>query len=362
MTRRETKKTAEAPAHAPLKLYKVLTADGRAPFVPEYRWSLPTKRDDGTWAPGEWHEEAPDKLCTRGLHVTACPGNWMHGDPRGGAPVVYEAECEGVVGDPAEHVGKVIAARVRLLRPVDRSEVIAADEAYRRAADAYEAKRQAEERRAHMRKLAEKARRSAASARATDAARREAGVPSPALLAFETLVGLTPADSWRDVNACRYELLRYATRHLDFDEGDVCAIYKKYGGYHWFGAGSGSDEALYAAAVGAGNNSACVAWERYFGRKPWRAPDHDGKRVRLHVGAGLSWEGLYVEVTSFDDKADAFVACAYEDVMKGKGSFRYESRKIARRFKVTRGALRSRAAFDAAFAAKKKPSKKGGAK
>jgi len=131
-----------------------------------------------------------------------------------------------------------------------------------------------------------------------DAARRK-GVESPALTAFRLLVELTPTESWRDVNGCRFDALRYATAWLRFDPSDVVTIYNEFRGSRWFGEGSGSDERLYTLAIEKRNKSACVAWEHFFGRKPWWGTARDGKRDRLHVGAQTRLNGVWYRVTSF---------------------------------------------------------------
>ncbi len=335
---------APQPAAPALKLYKVLTADGRAPFVPDYRWSVPTPSGDGAFTLGEWHEEDASALCAKGLHLTACPLDWTHGAD---SCAFYEAEAEGVVGDPVAD-SKVIARRVRLVRPVTREEAERVSKAWREAADERRRAEDVEREKRRVRERLDRAREAAAVARKDDEARREAGIPSPALLAFKTLVELTPTASWRDVNGCRFDALAYATEYLDFDPEDVRTIHHEFGGGHWFGSGSGSDERLYRCAIEKQNTSACVAWERFFGRKPWWGADRKGNRQRLHVGAGLSWEGLRVEVTSFDDANDALVACSY----KSSGTGADYSRKIERRFKVTREA----------YEAARKAPKKGGAR
>jgi hypothetical protein len=292
-------KPAAAPVAPALKLYKVLTHDGFAPFVPGYQWSVPTKAADGTWTPGAWHEEPAVELCAKGLHITAAPGQWMlswasHGDearPR----IAYAVEAEGIVGDPADGDAKVIASRVRLLHPVTTEEVRAADAAWEKARDARRAENIAEERREEMRQLAAKAREAAAPERI----RRAKGDPSPALVVFEVLWDLTPNGSRLANSHAAYEALSYLARHLRHDPDDVGAIFKKYG--RRLDLGESGDERLYSTAVEAGNTSACVAWEKHLGRGPWWHRNDRGVRARIHEGSQIRVAGDWYRVTSFRD-------------------------------------------------------------
>lgn len=283
MAARKTAKPSTA-----VQLYKVLTADGHSPYITAYAWSLPTQNEDGTWTPGAWHEE-PASVFVRGhgLHVTPSPDHYTpHADC-----ITYECEAEGYRENPeVDH--HVVALRVRLLRPVPREEA-------ERISREYDAGVYARREKARQKERLDKARESARRVKAgMDAARAE-GVESPALTAFRMLVELTPAESWRDVNASRWEALKYATKYLRFDPEDVREIYRQFRGGFWFGAGSGSDERLYAVAVESGNKSACVAWEAYFRRKPWWHRAQDGKRERLYVGAQVRVNGAWHRVTSF---------------------------------------------------------------
>jgi len=292
-------KTKIKPATASVAptLYKVLTADGHSPYITAYAWSLPTQNADGSWTPGAWHEEPASVFdLGHGLHITPAPDHYW---PRNTC-VAYECEASGYREDPlTDH--HVVALRVRLLRPVSMEE----------------------------------AREAATKARANEAARAAAGVESPALTAFRLLVELTPTESWRDVNSCRFDALAYATEYLRFDPSDVKTIYNEFRGSYWFGCGSGADERLYERAVKKGNVSACVAWEKFFGRKPWIGDTSEGKRERLAVDIKIRWEGVWCFITSMSD--EKLIACTYK---KGTG---YE-RKIDRRFTITREAFKQASA------------------
>jgi hypothetical protein len=100
--------------------YKFLRPDGTSAFT-RFRWPLP---DGG--APGPWVESAVEP-CRSGIH--ACRAEdlpyWV-----GGA--MYEAELDGEI---VEERTKVVAARARLLRPVERWDGALRDEYTRMCAD-----------------------------------------------------------------------------------------------------------------------------------------------------------------------------------------------------------------------------------
>ena len=223
----------------------------------------------------------------RGLHVTPSPTHYTPSS----TCITYECEAEGYREDP-RGTHHVVALRVRLLRP------ISADEA-QSVSQEWDSGRYARQCLIEQKGRLDRARASALQAKANEDAARAAGVESPALTAFRLLVELTPTDSWRDVNGCRYDALRYATEWLRFDPADVSTIHSKFGGAYWFGAGRGRDEGLYALAIKSGNKSACTAWEHYFGRKPWWVWRRDGTRERLHVDAKVCVGNAWHRVTSF---------------------------------------------------------------
>lgn len=94
--------------------YKVLNLDGTPCHGGQGgAWSLPTKRADGSWEPGEWREVTGELvLCENGLH--GCDGErqlvqWL-------GPLVCEMEYDGevVLGED-----KVLGRRARLTRIVE---------------------------------------------------------------------------------------------------------------------------------------------------------------------------------------------------------------------------------------------------
>lgn len=278
------KKKAAAP-EAPTKLYKVLTADGKSPYVKDYAWSLPTPREDGSWEPGAWHEEPPSVFeHGRGLHITPSPDNHTPF----ATCVAYECEATGYRENPStDH--HVVALRVRLLRPVGKEEAA-------RVSREWNSARWVRRKKASEQERMDKIRKVAVQAQANKCAAREAGIASPALTAFRMMVELTPADSWRNVNGSRYDILKYATEYLDFDPEDVRTIHREFDGARWFGENGA--ETLYALAVESKNNSACVAWETFLGRKPWWC-SYGGKKTRAHVGISLWIDTAWHKITSF---------------------------------------------------------------
>lgn len=284
MSAPRTKKAAPAP----LRLFKVLTADGHSAYITAYAWSLPEQAADGSWTPGAWHEEPPEVFDRgHGLHVSPSPSHYT---PRSSC-ITYECEAEGYREDP-QTSHHVVALRVRLLRPVSAEEA-------ERASHEWDSGKWARIALADQKERLDRARTAARSAKANQDAARAAGVESPALTAFRLLVEVTPTESWREVNGCRYDALRYAIKWLRFDPADVTTIYREFGGAHWFGAGSGTDEHLYELAIEQGNKSACVAWEHYFGRKPWWRSAKGGTRERIHVGTQIRVGGVWHRITSF---------------------------------------------------------------
>lgn len=282
-------------------LFKIVRANGEAPFVKGYIWSLPTDNGDGTWTPGTWHaHDGPEVKCGNGLHLTSTPSEWINRD---GGLVCYVAEAEEVTGDPLSE-DKVIARRARLMRLASAEEMNAANASW----DAGRSERYAreEERRhkeheqraiesakAKAKEQGERLKKAAEIARATAKNEADAGVESPALMAFRTLVELGSCDSWADVNSSRRSALSHCVWFLRFNAGDVGTINKDFRGSYWLDA-----ESLYSTAITAGNTSACVSLEKFLGRKPWWLTGH-GKRERLHVGASLRLNGEWLRVTSF---------------------------------------------------------------
>jgi hypothetical protein len=93
-----------------VKLYKVLDGEGRSCNGGDASWSLPKKREDGTWQPGEWMDGIEGELvpCGNGYHLCR-PKDliyWL-------GEKIHEAEYEGEL---KEDETKVVVRRCRLLK------------------------------------------------------------------------------------------------------------------------------------------------------------------------------------------------------------------------------------------------------
>jgi hypothetical protein len=96
------------------KLYKFTADGGRSPYVDDYRYSLPTKNEDGSWTPGDWMPAVGGELelCGNGYH--ACkPEQLLEWCAN---PELYAVE---VRGDIVEGDDKICARQMRLTRRVD---------------------------------------------------------------------------------------------------------------------------------------------------------------------------------------------------------------------------------------------------
>jgi hypothetical protein len=354
-------------------LYKVLV-DGRSCHGGRLVWSLPTRNDDGTWTPGAWHEVDGDlALCRNGLHLTDHPAMWW----LDGA-VAFEVEAEGVVGNPNNtNDRKVVAKRVRLLRPVDPSGFLDAEETARLKEEIRDAKAKAERDAATIVDKA-RARASAIFSEAHDRAAERQRQKERAETA--RIIALTPAQRQKEVASGKIDTsavldmakLAYANCRasrakitksvwtvlkLAVDTGMRFSVSDVTDAIHPRDVDIGHDalENLYASATEANHDSACASIESYLGRKPWV---WGGKR--LARGSKLTWEGMGVEVTSFDDDKDVLRACAYKHVRRereiGGRKWVDHDKELTRRFTI------AREAFIAARKAAKKPAAKGAAR
>lgn len=98
-------------------LYKVLSMDGKSPFMGS-EWPLPTINADGTQTPGEWREDAATLItCSYGLHLFAAPHvlQWASGGSR---TRLFVAETEGGLIDATTYQAKYVARKVRLVREI----------------------------------------------------------------------------------------------------------------------------------------------------------------------------------------------------------------------------------------------------
>jgi hypothetical protein len=97
--------------------YKVLV-DGKSCHGGELTWSLPQRKTDGSWTPGDWHSVDGDLCkCEHGLHVTTDPVRWYAVGSQ-----VYSCEIEGAVGEP-DADAKLVCRRARLLHQLTDEEL-----------------------------------------------------------------------------------------------------------------------------------------------------------------------------------------------------------------------------------------------
>lgn len=93
--------------------YKFLDKDGKPYHGGNGQWSLPTRNDDGTWAPGEWMPPVEGEImpCENGYHLCETRDliNWF-------APALYVAEGRG---DNVRDGNKTVFREARLLRPIE---------------------------------------------------------------------------------------------------------------------------------------------------------------------------------------------------------------------------------------------------
>ena len=93
-----------------MKLYKVLDAEGESCNGGEATWSLPVKREDGTWQPGEWMPAIEGKLvpCKNGYHACRTQDlvEWL-------GETIYRLEYRGEL---VEDDDKVVVREARLLK------------------------------------------------------------------------------------------------------------------------------------------------------------------------------------------------------------------------------------------------------
>lgn len=133
--------------------------------------------------------------------------------------------------------------------------------------------------------------------------------------------------SWQRLNQSMSSALMLAvTAGLRFDIDDFRTIRDNFRGGFWFGA---EHERYFAEAVKHGNISACRAYEKWVGRKPFI---YEGKR--LYVGSEIDYHCGRVSVTSFKNEENVLVACGYE------GAKKYP-RKPTKRVSITRTVIQA---------------------
>ena len=140
--------------------------------------------------------------------------------------------------------------------------------------------------------------------------------------------------SWARINHSMRGALGLAIEScLTFGADDFAAFEKEMRGRYWLGS---DREGYFVEACVAGNISACRAYEKWVGRRPFI---FEGKRLR--VGARIDPEhlersdGRAALVTSFDVDGDSLIACTYD---KPAASY---ARKPLRKIKVTLADVRA---------------------
>lgn len=101
---------------------------------------------------------------------------------------------------------------------------------------------------------------------------------------------------------------------LDFAKGDFVYLRDKLDLSSWIG--ESGIESMYSTACGgeraSSNPSAALAIEHMLKREPFMWAEETRTTKRLHVDSRLTWKGVFVTVTSFDDKEKTLTACSYK--------------------------------------------------
>jgi len=134
--------------------------------------------------------------------------------------------------------------------------------------------------------------------------------------------------SWSRVNSSMSSALALAIGSgMKFGADDFAEIERRYRFHYWGGESRGGfAEGFYCTAVAEGNVSACQAFEKWKGRKPFivdnvqpgtgaRFAHRVGFRQssRLCVGSRFTWDGREVTVTSFSEDGTYLTACTYHE-------------------------------------------------
>ncbi len=123
--------------------------------------------------------------------------------------------------------------------------------------------------------------------------------------------------SHRQKNATMQQALTSATTSgMEFDPADIARIYNRFRASWWIG---GNAEGYFSKAIESANTSACIAWETHFQRPALLWQETAAKPERLHVGSLITWKGLNLKVTSFNDATNSLVACSYRRPEKPAG-------------------------------------------
>ena len=127
--------------------------------------------------------------------------------------------------------------------------------------------------------------------------------------------------SWLKLNATLREALGFAIRaEFNFEREDIADIYGSCYGDFWFGDSTW----ILASACIYGNASAASSYSKWAKVKRFAYKgviDHQYRRgskplARLYPGAGFTWNGEQVKVTSFSKDGKSLIACSYREPEK----------------------------------------------
>ena len=162
--------------------------------------------------------------------------------------------------------------------------------------------------------------------------------------------------SWLMMNQGMREGLMLAVKlGLEFHEGDLGVINKRFRGGYWFGDNL---ESFYTCAVVYNNRSAWKAYEFYTRRIPfiltparlretWGGGGQGINNLpRLTVGCEFQWKNEIVKITSFNDANASFTAQSYawnksEDCKECGHPLVYPKQKIVHRYTITHDDLKA---------------------
>lgn len=148
--------------------------------------------------------------------------------------------------------------------------------------------------------------------------------------------------SWARLNFSMSRALSLAINSgLEFYEEDFSVISERFCSGRWLGA---DRELFYSSAASSSpqsswpNLSACRAWEKWVGRKPFMIQEAPSAKNRVYVGLHMAWEGQRVTVTSFSKDGKSFIACSYKEPPEGE-PYTY---KVQKRYRITQEMLKER--------------------
>lgn len=162
---------------------------------------------------------------------------------------------------------------------------------------------------------------------------------STALHFLQTGWDSIPRRSWRNRNGAMSEMLKTAiSSGMEFEPGDIIAIYKRFNAGYWIGESSPHFYSLACSAQSGTNTSAAIAWEKYLGQPPVLWAERTKYPDRLHVGSQFNWSGMRLTVTSMEKSH--LIGCTYKEDRSIKNRVRVEYADIAEKRKAMDAAFR----------------------